>query len=287
MQKHIISDEPFSLKTDPWSCCKEPEDYFTGLRTPYPCPVDNLLGFVRRRGEDLTRKKGREHFHSRWIWTLARRGVAVNVIQGRPLPLHPGEMILIPGNTPHYHQAEPEAELDWCFLTFECTNPAWASGLGGRIFVPAPEESALFHRAAVCMVEGRAAESALWLSLFHESLLRGRVQGREPEDRWLSRIREWAWQVEGAPTIQALAEELGGSESHLRARFREHTGLSLGGYLLHLRMLRAVEALRDPRRSITEIAFDLGYSSPGNFSRAFQREMGTTPKIYRRAHSSK
>ena len=189
-------------------------------------------------------------------------------------------MILIPGYSPHYHQADPDLPLEWFFLSFECENRLWHSTLGERVIRPAMEELEVFDQACRHLFDGRATEAALTLSLFHEAL-RQNLGETTPEDRWLARIQEWAKQVEGAPTISGLADEMGGSESHLRAQFREKTGLSLGGYLLHLRMVRAVEWLHDSQLSITEISYRSGYGTPGNFSRAFHREMGVSPRAFR------
>jgi len=34
-------------------------------------------------------------------------------------------------------------------------------------------------------------------------------------------------------------------------------------------------------KSITEISFELGYSTTANFCRTFKAELGTTPQMYR------
>jgi AraC-like DNA-binding protein len=41
--------------------------------------------------------------------------------------------------------------------------------------------------------------------------------------------------------------------------------------------------LRDPARSIDEIAARLGYSDAANFTRAFRRWTGMTPRAFRRS----
>ncbi len=271
-----------SISPDPWCHLPPPEDYFQGLRTPYPCPVDNLLGFTRRSGHELTGNRPEEHQHPRWVWILARSGNAINVIRGRTLILEAKEMLLIPGRIPHYHQALPEDVLDWCFLTFECQQLEWAERLGEKILRPDPQEAALFDEVITCVLKGRAAEAALTLCLFHERLSRSQQGPPDPQDAWVSRIRNWAMQSQVSTTIAALAKYMGGSESHLRQRFRDTTGLSLGRYLMHLRIVRAAEWLHDPQLSITEIAYRSGYESPGNFSRAFQREMNLSPRQYRK-----
>jgi len=274
--------KPLPRDSDPWFRLPAPVDYYRGLRTPYPCPVDNLLGFTRQSGRELTGGSHAEHQHPRWVWLLARSGHAINVVRGKTLILDAGDMLLIPGSTPHYHQADPEEKLDWCFLTFESQLFEWAQVLGEKILHPAPAEAALFHSVIESLLQDRAAEAAFTLCLFHERLSRSQPQAAHPQDVWVSRIRNWAMQSETPTTIGSLADYLGGSESHLRHRFRETTGLSLGRYLMHLRIVRAAEWLHDPRLSITDIAYRSGYETPGNFSRAFQREMGLSPRQYRK-----
>jgi AraC-like DNA-binding protein len=48
-----------------------------------------------------------------------------------------------------------------------------------------------------------------------------------------------------------------------------------------VRIDRATEMLRDRTVSITRISVDLGYSSPGGFSRAFQKATGLAPREFR------
>jgi AraC-like DNA-binding protein len=45
--------------------------------------------------------------------------------------------------------------------------------------------------------------------------------------------------------------------------------------------IRAKQLLEDPRCSIQEAAFALGFSTPAAFTRAFKRWTGATPTAYR------
>lgn len=51
--------------------------------------------------------------------------------------------------------------------------------------------------------------------------------------------------------------------------------------LRRLRMNHAIEALADPQRQITEIAFSVGYNSLSAFNTAFRDFTGMTPTEFR------
>jgi AraC-like DNA-binding protein len=85
-------------------------------------------------------------------------------------------------------------------------------------------------------------------------------------------------------TVASLAATVGMSRSALAARFTALVGRAPMEYLQHWRMQLAATALCEERRSIAEIALDVGYESEVSFSRAFKREMGMAPGAYRRRH---
>jgi AraC-like DNA-binding protein len=83
------------------------------------------------------------------------------------------------------------------------------------------------------------------------------------------------------PSLDMLAREFGRSPFHLSRVFSEVTGSTIPAVLRKIRMERAACLLRDSGKSITEIAFEVGYSSLGAFNRAFQDQFQTTPSEYR------
>jgi AraC-like DNA-binding protein len=75
------------------------------------------------------------------------------------------------------------------------------------------------------------------------------------------------------------------SESSLLRAFKRATGRSPIDYHLRLRVSRACDLLRSDDRSITEIAYDVGFSDSNYFTRQFRKAMGMTPRDYRKRYS--
>src|SRR5262245_58421573 len=105
------------------------------------------------------------------------------------------------------------------------------------------------------------------------------------EASFLDRIRSalFAELDRGEPTLEAIAARLRMSPRTLQRRLREE-GSSLSAVLDRLRAELALRYLGEPRTSIGEVAFRLGFSDPTTFHRAFRRWTGQTPAEYRRGH---
>ncbi len=78
-----------------------------------------------------------------------------------------------------------------------------------------------------------------------------------------------------------IATAVGLTERTLARRFQEEVGMPWRDCLRRLRMIRAVEALSDPTRQVTQIAMDVGYSSSSAFNSAFLDFVGQTPSAFR------
>ncbi len=69
--------------------------------------------------------------------------------------------------------------------------------------------------------------------------------------------------------------------SFMRA-FRAATGVPPISYLIRQRVNRAAVLLRNGNESITEIAFEAGFTDSNYFSRQFRQVFGLTPSDYRK-----
>lgn len=84
-----------------------------------------------------------------------------------------------------------------------------------------------------------------------------------------------------------LARQAGISLSRLRARCKDETGISLGDYLLHLRIDESMKRIaQQAHLSITDIALDLGFSSSQYFATVFKRYTALTPSQFRKELNS-
>lgn len=81
--------------------------------------------------------------------------------------------------------------------------------------------------------------------------------------------------------IPALAEIAAVSEAHFIRTFRATFSETPHRYLQRRRVERAMFLLRTTDRSVTEVCFDVGFTSLGTFSRTFTDIVGKSPSSYR------
>ena len=101
------------------------------------------------------------------------------------------------------------------------------------------------------------------------------------------RMKRWlvSQDLQTKPSMEAIARALGMSARSLRRRLREERA-SYGGLVEDARVLQAKRMLADPRLSVQEAAYAMGFATPAAFSRAFKRWTGKTPSAYRAARLS-
>ena len=84
----------------------------------------------------------------------------------------------------------------------------------------------------------------------------------------------------GASKIESVAAELDTSVRTLQ-RELSRDGMSFRDVVLRARFGQAVRLIVETCRPFEEIAREVGYSDPANFTRAFQRASGMSPSAYR------
>lgn len=111
------------------------------------------------------------------------------------------------------------------------------------------------------------------------------VQGAQQQLRIIDRRLAIALsQIRTAPTgacsVSDLASAAGVSSAHLHRLFGE-LGCTPHQAVAACRLEWAIDGLAQPGREVQDIAFDLGFSTPGHFSRFFRNHVPLTPSSYR------
>lgn len=88
-------------------------------------------------------------------------------------------------------------------------------------------------------------------------------------------------QEKGVPSIEQIANEMSVSQRYLSDTLKKETGKTTTEHL-HLRLIdEAKNILLQPHKSISEVAYELGFEYPAYFSRLFKKKEGISPTEYR------
>ncbi|MCC6579917.1 MAG: helix-turn-helix transcriptional regulator [Phycisphaeraceae bacterium] len=81
--------------------------------------------------------------------------------------------------------------------------------------------------------------------------------------------------------VRRIAEQVSLSERHLTRLFHEVRGCTVVACLAQLRLDLACRLLRDPTRSVKEVAVACGYPNLSYFTTLFKRRLGASPSTWR------
>lgn len=85
----------------------------------------------------------------------------------------------------------------------------------------------------------------------------------------------------GFPSVSYFAEELHLSSNYFGDLIKKETGKSAQEYLQNKLIDVAKEKVFDADKSISQIAYELGFKYPQHFTRLFKQKVGMTPNEYR------
>jgi AraC family transcriptional regulator len=195
--------------------------------------------------------------------------------------------------------------VSWRGQASECISVTLGdSELGERLGSAAPLEPerlrlGLVDAHVVDLVQRLRAQAVAgqpWGSLYVESLslaLASYVQGRYAGPVHVVERGSGAFPVESLVAfveenlgsnigLVELAAVAGYSANHFARLFKRAFGVSPHRYVLERRIERAKAILRDPRRSLAEVALECGFASQAHFNTAFKAKAGVTPGAYRK-----
>jgi AraC-like DNA-binding protein len=146
------------------------------------------------------------------------------------------------------------------------------SGRPGRTVLLSKMAEALFIETLRRYIEQLPPEQTGWLAGARDPVVGAALAllHIRPRDRW---------------TMAKLAAAVGASRSVLADRFSLILGEPPLTYLARWRLQLAARMLQTSKKTILSLASDVGYESESAFNRAFKREFGVPPALYRKIHS--
>ena len=82
-------------------------------------------------------------------------------------------------------------------------------------------------------------------------------------------------------TLEAITAKLGLSKVSFHRRFKDQVGISPRDYLMDRRIEWVANQIQNTTKDITELAYEIGFSSSQYFATVFRQYMGVTPSAYR------
>jgi len=156
---------------------------------------------------------------------------------------------------------------------------AYESFLQAPIELGAPLEQLELDAA---LLQSAVATADPELAAYFEGVLHQAAGSTVDEDPLLQDVRRFIRKqlAHGAPTAAEAASAVGLGQRTLQRRLSA-LGRTYGDVVEDTRRTMADLLLADPRMSLAEVAYLLGYTEQASFFRAFRRWFGTTPGAHR------
>lgn len=87
--------------------------------------------------------------------------------------------------------------------------------------------------------------------------------------------------MEGLPTVSDLADKVNLSPNYLSDLLKKETGMNTKDHIHHFLIEEAKNILLSSNKSVSEIAYELGFEYPQYFSKLFKQKTGNTPQEFR------
>lgn len=261
-----------------------PVNYFSGIKIGDGVGLpDNLLIFQRcgfsNQGANI---------HHRFLLSINLGEPCGLVVDGIRFTMLPGQATLI-YPCQHHLFIHDQTGIARLMISFEIEKTSLMLPPQTRIFSIGPEEHSIISMLLKSYLEERDALScSLLISLLLRTLqrqphLNARSLPAHQHAKLIDEVIGFIQRhLDESLSIPKLARQFNISASHLRLRFRQDLGISLGRYLTEFRLNRAMGYLGECDMNVKEVAAKCGYSSIYSFGHTFKKHVGSSPVKYRR-----
>lgn len=216
------------------------------------------------------------------------------------IEINPGEVIIIPANTPHSYGADIENPwtIYWFHLTgtnheelaisfMDNTNGACIKQVGFS-----DERNELFKKIEKTLMKGYSISNLLFANFILPNYISSfifpenfRTNSKTPDTLKATDLAVKFMQenLSKSITLENIAQAAHLSVSFFSRKFKEETGYSPIDYYNHLRIQKACQLLHFSHLRINEVATEIGILDPFYFSRLFKQQIGVSPFKYRKS----
>ncbi len=100
---------------------------------------------------------------------------------------------------------------------------------------------------------------------------------------WVDDLKELLHYDTAVLSLDYLSNELNVHPVHISRAASKHLSMSLGEYIRQHKVKKAIPLLLNSKNSLTEIAYETGFSDQSHFNRVFKSNFNMTPSAYRKS----
>jgi AraC family transcriptional regulator of arabinose operon len=251
--------------------------------------------FIEPFGFHQHRKAGRRD----WKFTYTISGMGQFRVDEFIYTCHPGDIAVIPPGIPQHYATCENSIWDYMWVHFVPRShwlpwlqlPEKENGLlalhvsaAGRQekIVAAFQRLIQENQGIGAMRENFALNALEEILLVAAEEMAQNANNTQIDPRVQEVLTYLSQNMEISHTIEDLSDRVCLSPSRLAHLYKEQVGESVMETLRKLRLIQAAKLLEFTSRSVTQIASDVGYLCPFNFTRKFKAHFNEVPTVYRK-----
>lgn len=209
------------------------------------------------------------------------------------LTLHTGDFCFLEAQSSQIYQNTGTEATHLHLIGFSFSDPAYrctdfSLPLNGNLNT-SPIAIGLFHKLHHCWMEQKIGYPLKVLSLFFQILYHISIctqQEHPSEYHRLQPVVRYLYEncFSRDIGIEDLCRQCNYSPTHLRKLFVKYFQMPPSQYIRHVKLEFAKNLLVLSKKSISQIAGEVGYRDVAHFDRVFKKELGMTPLEYRNNH---